>query len=814
MNIRILFRQYRRSGFLSIVRFLSLLVGFVVSIVIIGWVTKELNYDRFWENKDRVYRIAFEQYRNNELQLSMACTYRGVTDVMLEELPEVEARVRLHRDMITVFTPDAQVQDVKMFYADTSIFDVLKRKIIAQESSSLFSDLTSVLISESLARKIYGDKNPIGRSLKINSWELYVSAVFEDIPENSHLSFDLLLTIPTLRAYQANYNVLNSKLDRSKPFEYNAPGPYDAGSWGKWYGYSYILVKEGTDIKELEMKAESLIKPENLPSGFSSSRIDLIFQPITDIHLTSHLTEEWKMNGSIVQVYTMILVALIVMIISIVNFINLSVMDFYDQSFNSAIRRIHGARVSDLLLFGFVKEFFISLSAGIFSFLIGYYALKELVPGTVPGIHSVILISTIIFLSALLTLIIPLLHLRSRSLQEMLKKRFISGSGGIITRKLLVTVQFAISMFLIAGSIVVYYQLRYIQKKDPGFVPESIIFSYSPMTARQKQYDQGKLLVFRDRMANIPGVLGFCSSSSVPGKDFLFHSDKVSRTGDEPDKQTYFQVLNFDPGYINTYRLKLIAGRNFTDTDKYPGEEVILNELAAKRIGFKNPEEAPGEMITVDGLNYIVQGVVKDFHHLSLKQELTPVIIFKSLKWRFNIGYYSFRISPDNIQATIPLIEKAWTEIFPGEWFVYRYLEDNYQEQYRAEKNFGRSISLGSSMAILISCLGLFGYARYSAAKRVKEIGVRKTFGATSMDILVLFNKEILKMVAAAAVFGLPLSWILMNKWLQNFAYRIDASLWMFIAALGLTAFITVSATFYISWKSSLLQPNESLKYE
>ncbi len=815
MNLQIIFRQLRRAAFLSTVRLLSLLIGFVISIVIIVWVSKELSYDQFWENKDRIYRVSLEQYQNGQLQFSMAPNYRGVTDLMLEELPEVEGRVRLHRDMITVFTPDAQIQDVKMFYTDTCVFDILKRKIIARESSSLFPDLRSVLISESLSKKIFGDKNPIGRSLKLNEgWEFYVSAVFEDIPGNSHMDFDLLMTIPSLRYYLANFNNLTSKLDEDKPFEYFEPGPYDKRSWGKFYGYSYILVKEGTDINGLKLKTESMIKPENLPSGLSSAKIDLVIQPITDIHLHSSLSEELKVNGSMFKVYTLILVAIIVMIISIVNFINLSVMDFYDQSFNSALRLIHGAQVSDLLRFGFLKEFLISLAAGVFSFIIGYYALKGLVPGSIPGISSVILVSAIMVMSALLTLIIPLWHLRSTSLQDMLKKRIIRGSGGIISRKLLITVQFAISIFLIAGTIVIFYQLRYIQKKDPGFVPESIIFSYSPMTMNQRPDIQEKLRVFRGRMAEIAGIQGFCTSSSVPGKDFLMHSENVARAGDEPDKQTYFQILNVDQEYLNTYKLNLIAGRNFTDSYQYPGDEVILNQLAARKIGFMNPDDAIGEIIKVDNKNYTIFGVVRDFHHLSLKQELTPVIIFKSLKWRYAVGYYSFKIAPENIQGAIPMIEKAWTETYPGERFLYKYLEDNYREQYAAEQNFGKSLSLGSFMAILISCLGLFGFARYSAAKRIKEIGVRKTFGASRNDILILFNNEILQMVGAAAIFGLPLSWFLANKWLQNFAYRINASLWMFAAALALTAFIAVLVTFYISWKSSLRNPNDSLKYE
>lgn len=815
MNFKLLFRQLGRSGFLSTVRLLSLLIGFVISIVIVVWVTQELGYDRFWENKERIYRISLDQYKNGEQQLNMASNYRGVTDFMLEELPEVEGRVRLHRDMITVFTPDAQIQDVKMFYADTSVFNILIRKIIARESSALFPDLRSVVISESLSKKIYGDKNPIGRSLKLNEgWEFYVSAIFEDIPGNSHMDFDLLMTVPSLRYYLANFNNLTSKLDENKPFEYFEPGPYDRRSWGKWYGYSYILVKEGTDINELKSKTDSLIRPEVLPSTMSSVKINLIFQPITDIHLHSDLSEEMKINGSIFKVHTLMLVALIVMIISIVNFINLSVMDFYDQSFSSAIRMIYGSDVPGLLKFKFIKEFFISLMAGIFSFVIGYYALKVLVPGTVPGFSSVILVSAIVIVSALLTLIIPMWHLRSKSIQDMLQKRIISGSGGIITRRLLVTVQFAISIFLIAGTIVIFFQLRYIQKKDPGFVPESIIYSYSPMTMNARPDIQEKLLAFRDKIDEIAGVQGFCTSSSVPGKDFLLHSENVARAGDEPDKQTFFQILNVDQEYLKTYKLHLIAGRNFMDSYQYPGDEVILNRLAARKIGFRNPDEAPGEIIEVNGKRYSICGVVRDFHHLSLKQELTPVIIFKSLKWRYAVGYYSFRIAPENIQSAIPLIEKAWIETYPLERYLYRYLEDNYHEQYRAEQNFGKSLSLGSFMAILISCLGLFGFARYSAAKRIKEIGVRKTFGASRNDILILFNKEILQMVGAAAVFGLPISWFLVNKWLLNFAYRIDASLWMFAAALALTAFIALSTTFYISWKASMLNPAESLKYE
>ena len=280
------------------------------------------------------------------------------------------------------------------------------------------------------------------------------------------------------------------------------------------------------------------------------------------------------------------------------------------------------------------------------------------------------------------------------------------------------------------------------------------------------------------------------------------------------DKQTYYQILNVDYDYLQTMGLTLAAGRNFIRSDNFPDNEVILNQLSVKKLGFADAADAPGKAIRVDGKNYIICGVVNDFHHLSLKQALSPVIIFKSLEWRYAVGYYSFKVSGTDLQATISQIEKAWTDIYPGERFLYRFLEDTYQEQYKTEKNFSSSITLGSLFAILISCLGLLGYARYNAVKSIREIGIRKSFGASQFDILMHFNNEIFGIIGISAIVSLPLAWIFVNKWLMNFAFRINVSVWMFLIALSLTMLIAVSSTFYISWKSSLRSPNEALKAE
>ena len=809
--------QPKKSSFNSTLKFISFLIGFTTLIVVLEWVKKEFSYDNFWKNKDQIYRVALEQSQNKELQFQMASNYRGVSDLLLKEFPEVEGRVRLHRDRVTVFTTDIQIQDVDMFYTDTCIFDILDRKILASASSSLFPDLQSILISESLSHKLYGSENPIGKTLKLNEgWKFYVSAVFEDVPENSHLAFDILMTIPSLYYYMRHFNNQKGELNENeiKNYQYNEPGPYDQRSWGKFYGYTYIKVKKGTRIEGLKKKAESFITPEKLPSFNPNTNINLIFQPQTSIHLHSQLKEELKINGSLFKVYTMVLVAVVVMLISIVNCINLSIIDFYEHVSNSAIKLIHGSGSLRLFKSIFAKEFIISFSAGLSSYCLGYFVLSIIMPGTVPGLDLMAFILILAFLSALLTLIFPFYQIKSHSILDLLKKRIITNSRGKTSRVLLVSLQFGISLFLIASTIVIFSQLRYIQKKDPGFIPESIIFSYSPMTMNQRPDIQEKLQVFRNKLKEIPGVMNFCTSSSIPGKDFLMNSENVSTVSDKPDKQTYYQILNVDYDYVPTIGLILVAGRNFINSDVFPGEEVILNQLASKKLGFANPTDAPGKVIRVDGKSYIICGVVSDFHHLSFKQALSPVLIFKSIRWPYAVGYYSFKISGSDLNATTSMIEKAWIETYPNEKFIFHFLEDNYLKQYETEHNFSKSITSGSLLAIVISCLGLLGYARYYAVKGIKEIGIRKAFGASQFDIIMLFNNEILMIIGISAVVSIPLTWILVNRWLLNFVYKINLTVWMFIFALGITALIAVSSTFYISWKSSLRSPHEALKNE
>ena len=814
-NLKLSFRQLKRTGLFTLLNIAGLFIGFTVFIVITGIIFREISYDDFWEDGDRLYRIALEQYQDEVLQFRMAQNYRGVSDLLVLELPEVEKRVRLHKDRVTVFAMEQQIQDVDMYYADTCIFSVLKRKILFRESSELFPDIHSVVISSSLARGLYGSENPVGKPLKLNEgWKFFVSAVFEDIPVNSHMHFDLLLTVESLMYYLENFNNVTGQLEDNASFEYSDPGPYDQGAWGMFYGYTYIMVRPGTEINKLQEKANSLVSKVELPDRLINARINLLFQPVSDIHLRSDLEHEMKSNGSIFKVHMLILIACIVLIISLINFFNLSTVMYSEQTKDLAVRIIHGAGMKDILSLFFLNGLWVSLSAGFLSLLF-ISLFSDQLPGSFPSIWFKAVLLIILILTASVTvLILPFTHLRSNKLLFLLRKDVYNHFSGRFSRQILVVFQFTTSIILIAGTIVIFSQIQYMQKRDLGFSPENIIYTYSPMTMNQRPDIGEKLMVFRSEMEKLPGVKDFCTSSSIPGTDYLMHTEDVVLMGTKSPRDHYFNLLNVDHRYIMTFNLKLLAGRNFNNDHNYNSNELILNRMAAENLGLKDLQQAPGEFVLVNGRQFQIVGIVENFHHLSLKNELTPVLIFKSLTWTYAVGYYSFKLNTVNNEQTIRQIGEKWTEIYPGERFLFKYLETGYKEQYKAEKTFSRTFTLASILAVFISCMGLLGFSRYSIVKRSREIGIRKTFGACREDILRLLNSEIVKLILISAVIGIPVCWYLMNRWLMHFAFRIKPEWWMLAAGSILALLIALLTVVFFSLKAARQNPGEVLRFE
>ncbi len=806
-------RQLRSNTLFTLVKILSLIIGFSVLIILLSLVRGELSYDKFWSNRDQLYRIAMDQYQDEELTISSAKSYRGLPGLLKEELPEVLDMTRLLPDIITVFVGEQQIQDVKMFYADTNIFKVIPRTIIRSESLEVFPELRSMAISEDLALKLYGTIDCLGEELKLNEgWIFYISTVFETIPEESHIHFDVLMNLPSLFYYMNNFDNESSQLVEMGDFSYTDPGPYHPRSWNNMLCYNYLLVSERTNMESLQEKANKLLKKVELPDRIRSATIVPVFHRVDQIHLRSDFPNEIESNGSMFHVYMLILIAIVVLVVSWINFMNLFAVAFKEGVRVVAIRMIFGAERSHIRREVLAKAVLLSLTAAIIVALLAW-GFHHLLEAYSFGSMDLILLIVLVLTTAVLSVLIPISSFQSGRIISQLKGEIFGGQKGNWYRRLMVLIQFTSSVVLISMTLVIYSQMKYASKAELGFDSEHVVYSFSPMTMNQRPDKPAKLILFRQKMEAIPGLSNFCVSSSIPGAHLGFQGLNMSFTSEEGEHEAYLQRLNVDANYFDLYGIKFLAGRDFRSDPRYNVGEIVLNRLAVSSLGMADPESAVGMFIRAGDQSYEVVGVVEDYHHNSLKDGLLPLVFFKRLRWNAAVGYYSFKL--ESIQTeTLDRLALAWEETYPGENFIYNIQEETYEAQYEAEQNFMNSFMLAALLALIISSLGLLAFARYNAIKRTREIGIRKTYGSDRARILKLLHKESIVLVLVASAMGIPLSWLIVSKWLLNFSYRIDPSWWMFLISAGITMVVAMLTTFIQTSKASRLNPVEALKYE
>lgn len=804
-------RQIRSGSFLTSIQIISLALGYTVFLILFSIIHSDLDYDTFWGGEAKLYRVAMEHYTDGELSFKSAKGYRGMPGVLEEELPEVLEGTRLIPDLITVFVGEQQIQDVKMFYADTNVFRVLPRKILAAESSEIFPGIHSVAISESLARTLFGTTQCLGEEIRLNEgWRFNVSTVFQDIPIKSHLKCDLLLTWASLRYYMQNFDNATGVLIDDAEFSYVDPGPYHSSSWNNTLSYNYIRVVDNTKIPDLQRKASKILSETKLPERISDYLIRPVFQPVEKIHLQSSFPDEVKINGSMFRIRMLILIALLVLIVSWINFVNLHYIAYHKGVKARSVRIIHGESFKSVLKSIFQTAWVVSIIALLLSFCFIYLLSIYFQSFTLTG-DLIILFIGIPGITALLSLLPPFSLRPDRQLINGLRGSFTGKFKGLLFRRVMVFIQFFSGIGLISFTIIIYSQFKYIQDKELGFNGENVVYSYSPMTMNQRPDIQDKLSVFRNEVSSVPGVESFCVSSSIPGQPIQFQGIKlVDREG---KREIYTDRIHVDYSYFELYDIRFLAGRNFYVNENYDNQEIILNRKAAGKYGFQNPKEIINEFISCNGIDYKVVGVVENYHHYSLKDQVIPITFFKSLKWRANVGYYSFKIQ-SGYGGSQETIENIWKSIYPEEQFLFSFADDSYDRQYDSEREFGKSLMYSSILAILISCLGLIALANFNIIKKTREIGIRKTYGAGSFSILKHMQKEIMLLVLISAVFGIPVAYKLSEIWLANFTYRINPAWWMFFMAVVILMVIAFFSTFLQTWKAAKNNPVDALRYE
>lgn len=787
---KIAFRNLWKHKVFSLINVMGLTVGMSACLLISLYVHFELTYDAFHSKADRIYRVVTDIVTPSET-INAGITPWAYGPAIQQDFPEVEAFTRLNGGSFLVRKGVLKFQEDATVFADSSLFRVFDFKLIQGNPKTALREPLSIVFTEKAAKKYFGNADPVGQTVLLSGDALpaKVTGVMQDIPENSLIKGDMFVSMTTMTQR------FNRGIDQA---------------WGNFGATTYLLLKEGADGKALEKKFPAFIQ-RRAASVIRETKMTykLMLEPLLDVHLLSERDVAEK--GSMSNVYVFSVVAIFILLIACINFVNLTTARSAERAKEVGIRKVVGAPRS-LLARQFISEsVLLCMIAFVFSVLLS----AALVPvfnnlaGKIvtTGIFSNPAFLGIMFVAAVLIGILagvyPALVLSSFEPVTVLKGRFTTSLKGILLRKGLVTVQFAISIALIIATMIVYIQMNYMRNRDLGFSKDQMLVVNSEGDPKRE--------AFRQSLSGLAGVKSTAASSSVPGSaNPGAYSEIENKSGDLQVANLDLYFVDFD--YIPHFGLKMAAGRPFsrefgTDTT----QAMVLNEAAVRLLGYSKPEDALGRRFRQWGREGKIVGVIKDFHFRSLQESIKP------LTMRIEPGgsqLISVKIEGSRMKETVAAVEQKWKEAMPDRPFSYYFMDEFFDRQYRAEERFENLFFHFAVLAIFISCLGLLGLASYSTMQRTKEIGVRKVMGASIASIVGLLSKDFLKLVLIAFVIASPIAYFGMERWLEHFAYRTDIYWWIFAAAAGLSTAIAFATVSFQSVKAAVMNPVKSLKSE
>lgn len=787
---KIAFRNLWRHKAFSFINIMGLAVGMTACFLIFLYVRFELSYDAFNSKADRTYRVVADLKTPSDLLHTTGPAW-AVAPFAKNEFPEIESFTRVLNDQLLVRKGDIKFQEDNIAWADSALFNIFDFKLVKGDKRTALKEPLSIVFSETAAKKYFGNKDPMGQTLLVtgDAYPATVTGVMKDLPENSQVKADMFLSMSTIT------QKFNANLD---------------SQWGNYGVRAYFLMKENTNVAAFEKKLPAFLVKRN---GDEMKKLQMFptlhLEPLRDVYLRS--TRDGNTTGNINNVYIFSIIAIFILLIACINFINLTTARSAERAKEVGIRKVVGAEKSQLMrqfmgesvilcLIAFLLSvLFTALLIPLFNQLAG----KTISTGFFQNPSYILLLLATSVAIGLLAGIYPALVLSSYKPVVVLKGRFATGKRGNFLRKGLVIAQFTISIALIIATIVVYNQMQYMRNQNLGFNKDQmmILDTYG---------DPGKK-AFQQALKDIPNVKSTALSGSVPGGGNPgAYSEIENKKGDLQIANLDLYFVDFD--YINQYKIKMLAGRGFSNqfgTDST--QAMVINEAAVKTFGYASPQQAIGKRFKQWGREGKIIGVMKDFHYRSLQQDIKPLSMRIELD---NCSIVSVNIAGANAAATIAAIEKKWKQFLPNRPFTYFFLDEFYDRQYRSEIRFGNLFLNFAILAIFISCLGLLGLASYSTIQRTKEIGVRKVMGASVAGIVNLLSKDFLKLVLIAFVIAAPIAWFAMYKWLQNFAYRASLGWWAFaLAGLAavIIAFLTVS---FHAIKAAIANPVKSLRTE
>ena len=814
-------RNILRNKTFAFITISGLAISIVSFFIITQHVHHQRNFDTFWADANNLYRISMEQYKNETLQFQSAKALMSLGMVIKDEIPGIQQTVRMLKDKVTVYTHDTQIKEVKLFFTDSAIFEVLHRDIVAGNSKKPFLNIHSAAISQSLAHRLFGNASAIGKRFKLNEgWEFTVSSVFEDVPENSHISMEMLIDITSLFYYIRNFDNETGELTQKHP-DAGMPSATEAWTWRANNAYTYVKLSKNANAKYIKNALPGLVEKFAPMLAEENIHVKFHLQPVHDIHLNSHLENEIQVNGDSKSVSVLYMIGLVILVVAWVNTVNLSLARSMDRHKEIGIRKVVGANQRQLL-WQFLLETAILNGISILLAVCLFLLLKDFVQ-PVLGLHIpfsftntqlFISISLILIVGTLLSGIYPAIINASAKPVHILKNKFAATSKSSQSKNILMMFQFAISIILLITSFLVFEQIRFMNRQNLGVNLKQVLVSHTPMSMIKKPDEIQRLETFKAEIMRIPGVTRVTTSSSVPGKEIYFSNGAVRKVTEEQPVDHSFSIYNVDEDFFATYDIQLLDGDFFHKNEGTGSHKVILNELAMKQLGYESSNQALNQFIQVDGNNYQICGIVNNHHNQSLKESINPILFFKNYHWYLSVGYISIKLNTTNPQKTITDIQNVWNTIYPVDHFSYTFAWDTFNAQYEADKQFGRTITIFTLIAIIISCMGLYGLCSHSVAKRKKELGIRQVLGASFMNLSFILTADYGKWVIIANCLAWPVAWYTMNKWLQNFAYRIDLTVWPFLLSGLMTLIIALITVSWQAIKAATANPVKSLRYE
>jgi putative ABC transport system permease protein len=780
-------RHIRKHFGYSLLNIIGLTLGIISAMFLIIYVSDEISYDRYHEKADRIYRVS-SRITETDDQFTWIVAQIPMGPQVVQDYPEVESFVRfinMPRELYKY--EDKEYVEEDFYYVDSTLFDIFTYKVLKGEVQSAVRDPGKIVLTKTVAARYFGDTDPIGKILKSGDDSYEVTGIIEDVPSNSHFRFD---------AVSARNNL-----------------PKQLGNWGNFGVFTYLLLPEGTDAKAFEKKIQGMYDA-HMKTIFEPLKINIeyILEPIKKIHLYSTNGSEPEPTGSITYVIIFGIVALFLILIAAMNYMNLATARSAGRAREVGLRKVVGSK-RGTLIGQFLSE---SVALTLISMILSVILLIVLLPkfnllsgksfdlSILYSPAAIISIAGIILVAGIVGGSYPAFYLSGFNPVAVLKGEITRGSAGSLFRKILVIIQFTISVAMIICTMIVFSQLNYLKTMDQGFDQTNIVSLRLLNQEMVRKYPVLKAALLEN------DDIEYVTSTNTPVGE---GSGKVIFNM-ETDQGMAQRGINFavvDHDFVETMGIDIIEGRDFRqDMPSDTISSVVVNETLARRLAWTEPIDKKVQLGDGSQINARVIGVMKDYHQTGMYNEIESLMLV--YRERNNIIY--LKLNGRNNEQTLEYIENTWKEIFPDQPFTYTYLSERFNNQFEADEKRGLIFTLFTILAIVIACLGLYGLASYMVEQRTKEIGIRKVFGADEVSVVRLIVKDFLILVAISIIIAIPVSYYLMTKWLENYVYRSGISVLLLIFAALITIVLTLITISYKAYMAAVLNPAESIKTE